>query len=107
MQIDSYCDQSSKGCYLNGEVIDIIGGHLKQLEPEFYQPLSAPDGMIVSRRRRVVANPKCAVAREGGYCLSRKSIMRRAVARLPLRLKALVGCTQECYGYFGQCFFSL
>ncbi|RLA24945.1 MAG: hypothetical protein DRQ62_03980 [Gammaproteobacteria bacterium] len=37
MQIDSYCDQSSKGCYLNGEVIDIVGGHLKQLETEFYQ----------------------------------------------------------------------
>ncbi|TXL11845.1 hypothetical protein BMR05_15925, partial [Methylococcaceae bacterium HT4] len=30
------------------------------------QSLSAPDGLIVSRRRRVVANPKCAIAREGG-----------------------------------------
>lgn len=29
MNIDSYCDQSSKGCYLNGEVIDIIEGHIK------------------------------------------------------------------------------
>ncbi|TXK96999.1 hypothetical protein BMR02_10745 [Methylococcaceae bacterium HT1] len=28
--------------------------------------LSAPDGLIVSRRRRVVVNPKCAIAREGG-----------------------------------------
>jgi hypothetical protein len=37
MSIDSYCDQSHKGCYLNGEVIDIIEGYLKQLDPEFYQ----------------------------------------------------------------------
>jgi len=37
MQIDSYCDQSNKGCYLNCEVIDIIGGHIKNLDPDFYQ----------------------------------------------------------------------
>jgi len=37
----------------------------------FLSSQSAPGGMIVSRRRRVVANPKCAIAREGGYCLPR------------------------------------
>lgn len=37
MNIDSFCDLSDKGCYLNGEVMDIIGDCLKQLEPEFYQ----------------------------------------------------------------------
>ena len=34
--IDSYCDQSNKGCYLNDEVIDIIKSHIIQLDPEFY-----------------------------------------------------------------------
>ncbi|TXL13153.1 hypothetical protein BMR05_12800 [Methylococcaceae bacterium HT4] len=37
MEIDSYCDQPNKGCYLNGEVMDIIGCHLKQLDPKFYR----------------------------------------------------------------------
>ena len=36
MNIDSYCDQSDKGCCLNGEVIDIIKNHIKQLDPEFF-----------------------------------------------------------------------
>ena len=37
MKLDSYCDQSNKGCYLNGEVIDIIDGYLMKLEPAFYR----------------------------------------------------------------------
>ncbi|OQK16289.1 hypothetical protein AU255_14455 [Methyloprofundus sedimenti] len=37
MNIDSYCDQSNKGCYLNGDAINIIFSHLKQLDPEFYR----------------------------------------------------------------------
>ena len=37
MKIDAYCDRSSKGCYLNAEVITIIMGYLKQIEPEYYE----------------------------------------------------------------------
>ena len=37
MKIDEYCDQSNKGCYLNGEVLNLIMTYLKTLEPEFYQ----------------------------------------------------------------------
>lgn len=37
MKIDEYCDQSNKGCYLNGEIIDTVMIYIKSLEPEFYQ----------------------------------------------------------------------
>lgn len=37
MKIDEYCDQSSKGCYLNDEIIHLVMAYLKTLEPEFYQ----------------------------------------------------------------------
>ena len=37
MKIDEYCDQSTKGCYLNNEIIQIMVTYLKTLEPGFYQ----------------------------------------------------------------------
>jgi len=37
MKIDEYCDQSNKGCYLNGESIFVIMTQLKTLGSEFYQ----------------------------------------------------------------------
>ena len=37
MKIDEYCDHSTLGCYLIGEVINIILTHIKSLEPDYYQ----------------------------------------------------------------------
>lgn len=36
MKIDKYCDQSNQGCYLNGEVINLVMNFIKSLEPDFY-----------------------------------------------------------------------
>jgi len=36
MKIDAYCDQSNKGCYLNGKVANLTMSYLKSLEPEYY-----------------------------------------------------------------------
>ena len=37
MKIDEYCDQSNKGCYLNGEIIDMVITCIKSLEPDYYK----------------------------------------------------------------------
>jgi len=37
MKIDTYCDQSDKGCYLNNEIIDLVLTYIKSLDPNFYE----------------------------------------------------------------------
>ena len=37
MKIDQHCDQSNKGCYLNGETIDMVMTCIKSLDPDYYK----------------------------------------------------------------------
>lgn len=80
MKIDEYCDQSTTGCYLNNEIIQIMMTHLKTLEPDFYQLIAVsimPNHvhLLIQQRQKlstVMQKIKGAMAFQINKLLSRK-----------------------------------